>query len=229
VHIPEWEWVLRLLVAGLLGAAIGAERKVHYKDAGLRTHFVVSIASALIMIVSKYGFFDLVNVHSMSIDPSRIAAQVVSGIGFLGAGLIIFRRNAITGLTTAAGIWATAGIGLAVGSGLYLISVAATAFVLIGLVALKKLEQRLVKQLDTITVTARQSEGVIARVRSVLVSAGVSIERVGVSVLEEHPNLMELEFSCRFRPDLDAGRVTDSLIQIEGVQAVDFASSRAAE
>ena len=97
-----WEFVLRLFVAGILGAIIGLEREYRAKEAGFRTHFLVSLGSALIMIVSQYGFQNVLGMPSMSLDPSRVAAQVVTGIGFIGAGTIIIQRQFVRGLTTAA-------------------------------------------------------------------------------------------------------------------------------
>lgn len=129
----NFDFALRLLVAGILGAIIGLDREYRAKEAGYRTHFLVSLGSALIMIVSQYGFQDIIQENSVSLDPSRVAAQVVSGIGFIGAGTIILQKQIVRGLTTAAGIWATAGIGLAVGAGMYTISIAATLLTLAGL------------------------------------------------------------------------------------------------
>ncbi|PWM71704.1 MAG: hypothetical protein DBX59_08170 [Bacillota bacterium] len=117
----ELIYLLRILLAVLLGFCIGFERKMRFKEAGIRTHTIVCAGAALIMIVSKYGFADVPD-----FDASRVAAQIVSGIGFIGAGMIIYRKTAIYGLTTAAGVWATAGVGMAVGSGLYIVSVGAT-------------------------------------------------------------------------------------------------------
>lgn len=127
------DFILRLLVAGVLGAIIGLDREYRAKEAGYRTHFLVSLGSALIMIVSQYGFQEIIKESSVSLDPSRVAAQVVSGIGFIGAGTIIFQKQIVRGLTTAAGIWATAGIGLAVGAGMYTLGIAAMILTLIGL------------------------------------------------------------------------------------------------
>ncbi len=118
---------LRLLIAMLLGGVIGIEREYRSKEAGFRTHFLVALGSALFCIVSQYGFgFDLK-------DSSRVAAQVVSGIGFLGAGTIIFQRNVVRGLTTAAGLWVTAAIGLACGSGMFAAAAIATVLIIVGL------------------------------------------------------------------------------------------------
>ncbi len=127
------DFMLRLLVAGILGAIIGLDREYRAKEAGYRTHFLVSLGSALIMIVSQYGFQEIIKENSVTLDPSRVAAQVVSGIGFIGAGTIILPKQIVRGLTTAAGIWATAGIGLAVGAGMYAIGIATTVLTLIGL------------------------------------------------------------------------------------------------
>lgn len=121
------EFILRLFLACICGIAIGFERKNRAKEAGIRTHCIVTCASALMMIISKYGFSDL----PYQSDGARIAAQVVSGIGFLGAGIIFVQRQTVKGLTTAAGIWATSGIGLALGAGMYLIGIAATLLILI--------------------------------------------------------------------------------------------------
>lgn len=128
VSIQEWDWLLRIIVAALCGAIIGYERAIQRKSAGVRTHIVVAIASALFMIVSKYGFTDLLNMHDIALDPSRIAAQIVTGISFIGAGTILVRRDQISGLTTAAGVWATAAIGMAIGAGMYFIGILATIF-----------------------------------------------------------------------------------------------------
>lgn len=128
-----WDFILRLFVAGILGAVVGLDREYRAKEAGYRTHFLVSLGSALIMVVSQYGFQDVILENSVSLDPSRVAAQVVSGIGFIGAGTIIIQKQFVRGLTTAAGIWVTAGIGLAVGSGMYGLGIAATLLTLAGL------------------------------------------------------------------------------------------------
>lgn len=131
-----FEYTIRLLLALLCGAVIGFERTKRFKEAGLRTHIIVCLAAALLMIVSKYGFADLVNgtdylYGTHGADPARIAAQVISGISFLGAGIIFHNNNSVRGLTTAAGIWATAGIGLALGAGMYYLGIIVTVMVAI--------------------------------------------------------------------------------------------------
>lgn len=145
------EFILRIFVAAILGGLVGLEREYRDKAAGFRTHFLVALGSALFMIISAYGFGEIMSsgpADNVRLDVSRIAAQVVSGIGFIGAGTIIFQKseNAIRGLTTAAGVWVTAAIGLTCGAGMYILATAATFFVLLGLEAfnffLKKFDRR---------------------------------------------------------------------------------------
>ena len=123
--IEELQHLISVLAAVVLGFAIGYERKLRFKEAGIRTHTIVCAGSALIMVVSKYGFGD-----SIEADASRVAAQIVSGIGFLGAGIIIYRKHEIHGLTTAAGVWATSGVGMAAGAGLYVVATGATVIII---------------------------------------------------------------------------------------------------
>jgi putative Mg2+ transporter-C (MgtC) family protein len=129
------EFILRIFVAAILGGAVGLEREYRDKAAGFRTHFLVALGSALFMIISAYGFEGALVSAEHRLDVSRVAAQVVSGIGFIGAGMIIFQKNTVRGLTTAAGVWVTAAIGLACGAGMYVLALAATLLVLIGLEA----------------------------------------------------------------------------------------------
>ena len=115
----DWDLILRLFLGGMMGGLIGLEREFRAKEAGLRTHFIVALGSALFMIISQYAF-------GGRYDAARVAAQVVSGIGFIGAGVIIFQKNVVRGVTTAAGLWVAAAIGLACGAGMYVVAVAAT-------------------------------------------------------------------------------------------------------
>ena len=139
--LPDWEMALRLLIAVGLGSLIGFERERLVWAAGLRTHMLVCVGSCLIMIVSAFGFAGVLGPHVI-LDPSRIAAQVVTGVGFLGAGSIILRNEVVKGLTTAASLWAVSAVGLAVGGGLYLAAVVATAIILFILAGIKPIEER---------------------------------------------------------------------------------------
>ena len=136
------DFILRLVVAALLGAAIGIDREYRAKDAGFRTHFLVALGSALFMIISQYGFSETMGAPNVSLDPSRIAAQVVTGIGFIGAGTIILHKTIVRGLTTAAGLWVTSAIGLACGAAMYTVAVAAAVLTLIGLEVFGRLWRR---------------------------------------------------------------------------------------
>ena len=141
-QLPLWNLTLRLAAATFLGGLIGLEREQRERAAGLRTHALVSVGSALFTIVSIYGFPVLAG-DEAALDPSRVAAQIVSGIGFLGAGIIIFRDNTVRGLTTAATVWAVAGIGMASGGGLYAAAILGTGFMLLIQAGLKPLERAL--------------------------------------------------------------------------------------
>ena len=152
-NTPLFSVIMRLAVAAFCGIAIGLERELRAKEAGVRTHFLVCFGSALFMVVSVYGFLSMTDpslvdatreINTLAraqdfrrFDQARIAAQIVSGIGFIGAGTIMVNRGSITGLTTAAGLWVVAGIGMAIGCGLYIIGIVATVFVLLGLEILR--------------------------------------------------------------------------------------------
>ena len=120
----ELDLLLRILLSVLLGFSIGFERKMRFKEAGIRTHTIVSVGAALMMVVSLYAFGE-------NADKARVAAQIVSGVGFLGAGMIVYKRHEVHGLTTAAGVWATAGVGMACGAGMWILAVGATAILII--------------------------------------------------------------------------------------------------
>lgn len=129
------DFILRIAAAAVLGGIIGLDREYRAKDAGFRTHFLVALGSALFMILSKYGFGDILKSDNVSLDPSRIASQVVTGIGFIGAGTIIFQKQMVRGLTTAAGLWVTSAIGLTCGAGMYMLALVATVLSLLCLEA----------------------------------------------------------------------------------------------
>ncbi|MFC5701889.1 MgtC/SapB family protein [Cohnella faecalis] len=144
VHI-----LIRLLLAVILGGAIGFEREHHNHPAGFRTHILVCMGSTLIMMLSVYGFAEFVGEANVRIDPARLATAVITGVGFLGAGTILFTGKSITGLTTAASLWVVAAIGLAVGAGFNFAAIAASVIVLINLWVFNKIEQRFLKRRKT--------------------------------------------------------------------------------
>ncbi len=174
----ELIFVFRILIAGFCGAVIGYERSKRKKEAGIRTHIVVALGAALVMVVSKYGFFDVLSMHEgVSLDPSRIAANVVSGISFLGAGVIFFRDVTIKGLTTAAGIWATAAIGLAIGAGMYLVGIVTAGMIILMQYIMHKYLSRMDAPVyETISVTYEGIPDGIERLKSLLQERGIKID-----------------------------------------------------
>ncbi len=217
-----WDLVLRLGAATVLGGLIGLERERVERAAGLRTHALVSVASALIMVVSTYGFPRTVNGVEVGLDPSRLAAQVVSGIGFLGAGVIIFRENTVRGLTTAATVWSVAGIGLAAGSGLYAAAVVGTAFMLFIQAGLKpvarKFSARQPRQ-HRVVVEAGHGTDLLQEVRSAMRDTPIRLRSlqldhspaggcdvVELTLMAEQPDILGL--ISRLRASDTIGRIT---------------------
>lgn len=151
----EWNFILRLFVAGLLGGAIGFEREFRAKEAGVRTHFIVALGSALFMIISQFAF-------TGQFDHARVAAQVVSGIGFIGAGVIIFQKNVVRGVTTAAGLWVAAAIGLASGAGMYSVAIAAMLLTIICLETMHFITSKYSERIITVSLSPVSSERLLA-------------------------------------------------------------------
>ncbi len=163
-HGETWRQVGELVLAFGLSSIVGLERQIRGKSAGLRTQAIVGTASALILLVSKYGFADVLSSGTVVLDPSRVAAQIVSGIGFLGAGLIITRRGAIRGLTTAAAVWETAAIGMAAGAGLPLLALTVTALHFVIVLGYTPLLRRLPNHgrgASTLRITYEDGRGVL--------------------------------------------------------------------
>lgn len=155
------EFIIRIFVAAVFGGLIGLEREYRAKEAGFRTHFLVALGSSLFMILSQYGFDTPLGIlPKTSFDPSRIASQVVTGIGFIGAGIIIFQKNVIRGLTTAAGLWVTSAIGLTCGAGLYILASATTVLVLLCLEVLNVILQRFGTRNISVTITSESKENI---------------------------------------------------------------------
>ncbi|CAB1240890.1 Methyltransferase [Ruminococcaceae bacterium BL-6] len=199
----QLESLLKLALAGVCGAVIGYERKNRLKEAGIRTHMLVAIGSALMMIVSKYGFFDVLSPGRVELNPARVAAQIVSGIGFLGAGMIFIKKQSVSGLTTAAGIWATAGIGMAVGAGLYFSGIAATVLVFFVQVVLhrnfKWIKIPIAKQ---VILQTDDSSDSISLIQEKFLENHLEI--IDLKAGRAADGLMEIELYVKFPPDYDA-------------------------
>ena len=156
-----YEFILRLFVAAILGGVIGLEREYRAKEAGFRTHFLVALGSGLFMMLSQFGFDGVLgHYEQVSLDPSRIASQVVTGIGFIGAGTIIFQKHVVRGLTTAAGLWVTSAIGMTAGAGMYVLSIATTVLVLLCLEALYFILQHFGTRNITVTFSTPKEENI---------------------------------------------------------------------
>ncbi|MCP3427226.1 MgtC/SapB family protein [Rothia sp. AR01] len=192
-----WLQIAQLLLAFALTSLIGVERHLRGKKAGLRTQAIVGTASALFMLISKYGF-DSVLGPNVNVDPSRVAAQVVSGVGFLGAGLILTHRGTVRGLTTAASVWEASAIGMAAGSGLWLLALVVTALHFVVAYGFSMISRRLPGGLtahETIIVTYPDGRGLLRRILHVITSAGWAIHESAPHRFEDGTVGVELEIS----------------------------------
>jgi putative Mg2+ transporter-C (MgtC) family protein len=224
--ISTYDMLLRLLVAALLGSIIGWERERRQWTAGLRTHMMVSLGSALIMLVSAYGFQDVVGKPGITLDPSRVAAQVVSGIGFLGAGTIFFLRNEVVkGLTTAAGLWTVAAIGLAVGGGLYIEAVSTTFIALIILTVFKPFENKFFKKnrYRNIRMVLSQKQVDFKAIEKVLNANDIQFKEISLSGGDGSDEI-KITIQKLFKQQETVLTVIAELKKINGVQGVDFLS-----
>lgn len=168
-----WNYILRLFIAGLLGGLIGLERELRAKGVGVRTHFIVALGSALFMLISQYAF-------SGQFDHARVAAQVVSGIGFIGAGVIIFQQNVVKGITTAAGLWVAAAIGLAGGAGMFDVAVASTIMTIVCLETMHLITRRVGERIVRVKVHDMQREEILSMME-ILKKSNLEVDSLEVS------------------------------------------------
>jgi len=212
---------LRLLLACICGAVIGYERKNRGKGAGIRTHTIVALASALMMIVSKYGFADFADFPgTRGADPARIAAQVVSGVGFLGAGMIYFNRHLVKGLTTAAGVWATAGVGLAVGAGLYLVGIFSTVIIVFCQIFLHKNYSFLhMPSEEILSVTIDDTEEAMDFLNNMLAKYNIAVG--GMKCKKKEEGLIEVELDVSIDADIDYNNLLEAF---RGTECVHYFS-----
>jgi len=226
--IDSWELAARLLLAAVLGAVIGINRGRLEWAAGLRTHMLVCVGSALAVIVSAFGFNDVLVRSNVVLDPSRIAAQVISGVGFLGAGTILFlqREQVIRGLTTAAGLWAVAAVGLAAGAGMYAAAAMTTLLLWAILALLKPLEQRYLRRhARNGRLRLRLAEGTsLAQVQAAAEAAGLSVKRLTLRPREAGNDIVDIDCD----PPLPRGQMlakAQQLGAVEGVVSVEVAGT----
>lgn len=212
------ELVIRLILAAIIGGFIGIEREFSNRPAGLRTHILVTVGSALITLVSKDAFAGIG-------DPARIAAQIVTGIGFLGAGTIIKTGNSIKGLTTAASLWISAGIGIAIGAGYYLGALVTAGIVLLTLVNVMGFEKKLIKRTyNTIEIFTRGRTGLLGEIGTVLGEHQIYIKDIRMIPTDENDNLDDLAFEITVKlPEvINLDRLFNYLYSIENVYIVNF-------
>ncbi|HZK42792.1 MAG TPA: MgtC/SapB family protein [Syntrophomonadaceae bacterium] len=215
-----FEILFKLILACILGGLIGLERESLNRPAGLRTYTLVCVGSALAMIVSLDMYFKYY--QTVNADPGRIAAQVISGIGFLGAGTIMREGATVRGLTTAAGLWVVACIGLAVGAGLYFPAIGTTIIILFILVYFVKLEQRFtgMREYKGLLLIVEDAPGKIGIIGSLLGDMGISIKNIQMSRLEDEEYL-EIEILLQLLPTVSIGQVIKELSSVTGVKSID--------
>lgn len=214
------ELISRLVLAAVLGSVIGFERERLSWAAGLRTHMLVCVGSALIMIVSAFGFADVLGNDHVVLDPSRVAAQVVSGIGFLGAGSILLRGEIIRGLTTAASLWSVAAVGLAVGGGLYTASIAATIIVLIILAGIKPIEKRFitVKQRRQLILLVERGSMTFHSLHEALGPASPRVKQFVMQQSDDDPQIDEVMITLNRVSSLEFKAICEQLRALPGVK-----------
>lgn len=218
--ISTFETILRLILSALVGGLIGMEREFNNRPAGLRTHILVCIGSTLIMLVSIYGFNDLA-------DPSRLAAGVVSGIGFLGAGTILRTGSNIEGLTTAASLWICAGIGLAIGAGFYLESIFTAALVLFSLTSLGKLDRFILRRSSrNFLIVGEDKEDLVEKITNLFDRNRIIIKTIGMEELVDESLseniLTNLRKTVGLPKNLNMDMVIYDIYELEGVKKVYF-------
>jgi putative Mg2+ transporter-C (MgtC) family protein len=223
--ITHLEIFNRIMFALLCGCLLGIERERTEHSAGIRTHSLVAVSSCLLMIVSAFGFNDAIAAGNVMLDPSRVAAQVVSGIGFLGAGVIMLRQNTISGLNTAASIWSAAAIGLCCGGRLFFAAALVTAVILGVQIFWRKFEHRFFIHSSRIKVSVKRRSGIFSAVEQCIESFGLSMRSAIVSPSEEE-NVDIFEIRLENAPQKEAIQLCDGLYQVPGVVHVEYQGLR---
>lgn len=220
--MPYLDISLRLLIAAILGGVIGWERERDNHPAGFRTHILVSVGSALIMLVSAYGFQEFMNQHNIQFDPSRVGAQVVSGIGFLGAGAIVRQGLTVNGLTTAATLWVVAGIGLAVGSGFIYGALLTTVLVFISLELLKRFDYtfRLKNNMQVFSLQLDGQSVTIGQITALIDQKGFDIYRLEVDQSEENDHWVNMKFYVKLSGKMSSAEILDEMRKLEGIISI---------
>ena len=231
--ISNLELILRILSSAIVGGIIGIERETHNRPAGFRTHILVTMGATLIMLISTQGFPGMEGLY----DPTRIAAQVVSGVGFLGAGTIIITGHEIKGLTTAASLWVCAGVGLAIGAGFYLAGLVTALIVFISLSVLSRLEHRLINRKYKITnIVCRERPGLIGDLGQMFGKNGVMIKDLRINRNSDNLNslsitttdevveygIIQLEFTLMLNKAHNYDEFNEVIMDIHGVEEISW-------
>lgn len=222
----SWIQFKELTLALILSTLIGLEREFRAKSAGLRTHTLVGIAAALIMLVSKYGFGDVIVKDAVVLDPSRVAAQIVSGIGFIGGGLIFIQRDVVRGLTTAATIWLTAAVGMACGAGLPLLALLVTAAHFLVAYGYSQCERRILSEHAELRVQYTPGKGAVEKVMQMCTGSGYIIQELVVQPAEAvgEGEIRAIQFHVSGRRGVEALLV--AIADIKGVVAAKLSAAR---
>ena len=219
------EILFRLLLAAILGALVGFEREVHGRPAGIRTYLILCLGSALVMVMSEYlafGMMDQLPPDTLRVDPGRIAAQALTGIGFLGAGVILRYKDTIRGLTTAACVWVVCAIGLAIGAGFYLYGSVVAGLTVFSLVGIKFFEKRLKKDwYQDMTIVSQDLTGQFNRIQEVITSHAFEIINFGISKDLEKKEVTA-NFLLRIRTSHPDRRMLQEVFELPGDKRVDL-------
>jgi putative Mg2+ transporter-C (MgtC) family protein len=223
-HLDPIYMAGRLMLALILGGLIGFERERNSSAAGFRTHILVCLGSALIMLLSAHGFPEFAKQPGVNMDPARLAAQVISGIGFLGAGTILRNGLSITGLTTAASLWVVAAIGLAAGAGFYFPAILCTIMVLLSLWMLNAVEKRFFssKRVYLLKIHATRTHGVLNEISSLLERQGVVIIRLSTEEDDRNENNVDLRItmSVKLPKGMKALLLADEIRELKNISGV---------
>lgn len=243
----QWQAILDIVIALALCGVIGLEREWRQKSAGMRTHTLVGVGAALIMVVSKYGFFDVLG-QDVVVDPSRVAAQIVSGIGFIGGGVIFVRRDIVRGLTTAATVWLAAGVGMAAGASLRLIALAVTVIYLIVVFGFNRIVRALPRSrfaFSVLRVTYQDGRGLLRTIVQMCTEKGYFI--AGLDLLRngragrgredigedtesiDDPNRDRVVVLIELEGHRDPGQLVHDLASLSGVYGVSIAEGVGSE
>lgn len=233
-HISQLDLTIRILAAAAMGGLIGLEREWSNHAAGLRTHILVCIGAAGIMLLSIYGFGEFADEPNVRMDPARLAAQVISGIGFLGAGAILRTGSTVSGLTTAASIWVVAAIGLCVGAGFYYLAWLATVMVLLSLFALNKWEKHLMRnrRQQEVTIKVLDRPGVMGKISAIFGEEGVQIVHIKISADESRLSgewqkaVMELKFVVKANSAENMMRAIQNISKTGGSDVISLESAQ---